>query len=84
MPDYLYYEKKLMSVIAEKFGFQYPFDPVITDADKIIQQNEWLEFIVADREYYMTPFHPGLARKIFRIAFRKYIMRGVSRSGIKG
>lgn len=41
MPEYKAYENKLMSVIALKFGFQFPFDPQIKVIDKVMVHLEW-------------------------------------------
>lgn len=41
LPDYKRIEHKLMTVIAEKFGFKYPLSPTVKDADKYFLEREW-------------------------------------------
>jgi predicted metallopeptidase len=41
LPDYKMYENRLMAVIAEKFEFEFPFDPEIKIIDKELLHIEW-------------------------------------------
>jgi 5'-deoxynucleotidase YfbR-like HD superfamily hydrolase len=41
MPEYKEYEHNLMEVIAEKFGFKYPYHPEIKIVDTIMVNLEW-------------------------------------------
>lgn len=49
MPQYCRLEDRLMSVIAGKFGFEYPLSDIVKKADKDIQQLEWERFIIKER-----------------------------------
>jgi uncharacterized protein len=54
IPQYLEFENKLMSVIAEKFGFEYPLNDTVKRADKYLQQLEWERFIIKDRYWWSS------------------------------
>ena len=41
MPDYEKIEDRVMQAIAAKYGFQYPFDPIIKEADNFMLMQEW-------------------------------------------
>lgn len=41
MPEYKEYEHNLMEVIAEKFGFKYPYHPEIKIVDTVMVNLEW-------------------------------------------
>lgn len=41
MPEYKAYEHRLMEVIAEKFGFNYPYHPEIKVIDTVMVNFEW-------------------------------------------
>lgn len=41
MPDFKYHEDRLMEIIAEKFGFQWPLHPIIKEVDKLLLDQEW-------------------------------------------
>lgn len=45
MPEYKILEDKLMRVIAEKFGFEYPLNPQIKQFDKEYLSIEWDSFV---------------------------------------
>lgn len=42
LPDYMAYEDRLMRVIAEKYGFEYPINPDVKFADKKAADFEWI------------------------------------------
>jgi 5'-deoxynucleotidase YfbR-like HD superfamily hydrolase len=46
LPEYYLYEGKIMLLIAEKFGFQYPLSQWVLDADKRALQNEWDTYMI--------------------------------------
>lgn len=46
LPDYKIAENKLMAVIAEKYGFEFPFDPEIKIIDKYLVNLEWEMLVV--------------------------------------
>jgi hypothetical protein len=41
LPDYHRIENKVMSVIADKFGFEYPLNDTVKDVDKYMLEHEW-------------------------------------------
>lgn len=45
LPDYYRWEYRLMEVIAEKFGFQYPLHPDVQEADENALRAEWTDII---------------------------------------
>lgn len=49
LPDYQKLEHSVMTVIAKKFGIQYPFDKAIKIADKQMLETEW-EYIMLGKE----------------------------------
>lgn len=69
MPEYSKAEDKIMQVIAEKFGFQYPFHKAIKEADKAMLETEWCG-LMADST--MKASEPKIARSIFLEHFDKY------------
>lgn len=52
MPEYMAIENKLGAVIATKFGFEYPFHPVIKEADRSLLQKEWDALILGKDENF--------------------------------
>jgi len=46
LPDFKFHEDRVMRVIADKFGFQYPFHKSIKDADKGLLNAEWNSFVM--------------------------------------
>ena len=49
LPQYMELEDSLMAVIAKKFGFRYPFDPEIKQADMSAFNSEWGRVINAPK-----------------------------------
>jgi 5'-deoxynucleotidase YfbR-like HD superfamily hydrolase len=45
LPEYKAAEDNLMLVIAEKFGFEFPFDPEIKQIDKYLVNLEWEKLV---------------------------------------
>ncbi len=50
-PEYHKAEYRMMEVIAEKFGFEYPLSDEVRMADKLMLQLEWLEFMTGSQDY---------------------------------
>lgn len=46
LPDYKLAEDRLMSVIAEKFGIEYPFDKEIKEIDRYLVNLEWDRLVI--------------------------------------
>jgi len=69
--DYKALEHKLMKVIADKFGFQYPFDTEVKKADADMLQIEWHSLMIGDTAS-IIPLQPSNAKKIFLSNFHQY------------
>ncbi len=46
LPEYQRIEHDLMKVIAKRFGFQFPFDPIVKKADEMMLAIEWDNLMV--------------------------------------
>ena len=51
LPDYKKYEHALMLKIAEKFGFDYPLNKELKDADRKMLETEWEALVVNEKEH---------------------------------
>jgi len=67
MPDFKHYEDQLMQVIAKKFHFKYPLDPIIKKADAELLQMEWDYFI--NDSGALVPFDEYDVENMFLEAF---------------
>jgi len=76
LPEYLAAEDKLMSVIAEKFGFQYPLVGIVKSWDKAELMTE-MDFVFRGIRSKITSmplesyWAPEMAEKIFLFEFNK-------------
>ena len=55
MPIYNELEDNLMRLIAEKFGFEYPLDKAVKDADKIALEWEWRKLMLKGNNGLIDP-----------------------------
>lgn len=56
MPDFVYHENRLMHVIAEKYGFDFPLHKEVKLADKYMLEVEWEQCVVFNNSaFYWTP-----------------------------
>ena len=56
LPDFKSYENKLMQVIAEKYGFEFPLHKSVKAADYKMLGVEWIECVVKKNSaFYWTP-----------------------------
>lgn len=69
MPDYKNIENNLMTAIASKYGLEYPFDPMIKDADRYALKLEMETFIYNTRK--MECWSPKVAEKKFLERFKQ-------------
>ena len=69
MPEYVDIEDRLMKVIAEKFGFQYPLHMEVKKADKAWLNHEWKGLMA--REFNMLTLWPENAERIFLRRFNE-------------
>lgn len=71
--DYKHIEHRLMSVIAEKFGFNYwPMDKAVKQADEIMLDLEW-RWLVLNNKYKLLPSYPHQQTVIqFKQMFYEY------------
>lgn len=51
LPDYNKMEQRMMKAIADKFGFEYPLHPMVTEMDRLALSLEWEEAALSDRMY---------------------------------
>ena len=66
LPDYRKLEYQLMTVIAKKFGFQFPFDPEIKKVDTEMLQFEWDNLILRQKTIVKLECLPSaFAKKTF-------------------
>ena len=58
MPDFAAHENRLMKIIAEKYGFEFPLSKEIKQADYKLLKVEWYECVVKNNTaFYWTPKH---------------------------
>lgn len=70
MPEYKAIEHRLMTVIAEKFGFQYPFEKQIKVLDQQVLELEWESFVLFNPDFTSyRSWAPEYAEKQFLMAF---------------
>ncbi|WNN12437.1 hypothetical protein MA9V2_188 [Chryseobacterium phage MA9V-2] len=73
MPEYRTIEDNLMKVIAEKFGFEYPFSKNIKAIDEIALQIEWNQLMLGKKpehdEHLLVPLSQAEAKAQFLSTF---------------
>ncbi len=69
LPDYKGTENKLMGVIAKKFGFEYPLNPVIKKVDAEALEIEWENLVINDNDEFECLSHAD-AKKEFLDMFK--------------
>lgn len=69
IPGYKDAENNLMKIIAEKFGFSYPLDEVVTLCDKRIFRFEWINLMQYGSGACMTATPFKVARERFMEVF---------------
>lgn len=66
--EYYNFENRIMHLIAEKFGFQFPLHEEVKEVDKIMLEAEW-ECLMLKRDNPTTPYFveksPQLAKSLF-------------------
>jgi uncharacterized protein len=70
LSNYAEVEHNLMTVIAEKYGFQWPLNEDVKRADEILLQKEWNEIMLC-RPTDLECFSPSHAKKLFITEFNK-------------
>lgn len=50
LPDYKILVKQMEKLIAKKYGLDYPFKPVIHEADSVLLKHEWDNIMINDLE----------------------------------
>jgi hypothetical protein len=55
LPAYKNVEKKLMKVIADKFGFDHKLHSSVKEADKKVLEIEWEYFVNGNEEHTIWP-----------------------------
>lgn len=69
IPHYRIIEDKLMLIIADKFGFRYPLDPVVKEIDQFQLEKEWHNLMLA-RTGKIVCLSPTMAKQSFLRHFR--------------
>lgn len=64
LPEYKKVEEGLMRVIAAKFGFRYPLDPVVKSIDEHVLEREWYN-IMLERTGAILCQSPAAAKASF-------------------
>lgn len=62
LTNYQEIEHNLMTVISNKYGFEYPLNNRVHDADNYALKWEWVNLVLADRH---QPLTPSLAKRAF-------------------
>jgi len=73
LPDYKAIEDKLMRVIAEKFGFEYPLPTEVKEIDRHFLEVEWNAFV--EKKLPLKVWTPAKAKNIFNDLFESVIHR---------
>lgn len=69
LKDYKEIEHKLMLLVAEKFGFQYPLNSSIKTIDEIVLEQEWNELMIKTTKQTLKCYSPEYAKHKFLEAF---------------
>lgn len=65
-------EASLMSKIADMFGFEFPFNPKIKEADEFMLEWEWDRLMLKKEKYpFIDCWSPGYAKARFLSEFHK-------------
>lgn len=69
LPEYVRIENRMMEVIAGKYGFRWPLDPVVKEADRRCLVNEWERIMLPPRHEYAyseaIPLRPAPRREVY-------------------
>lgn len=68
-PEYKNVEQNLMSVIAEKFGFEKDLHNCVKQADKFALEHEWEWFVNRNKDYALNSFSNNWAKGSFMLEF---------------
>jgi hypothetical protein len=73
LPNYKLLESDLMKIIANKFGFRFPFDAEVKRADAEMLQREWHALMIGDNiGFDIIPLSPSKAKLAFLKCFHQY------------
>lgn len=67
LPDYKTTEHKFMGVVANKFGFEYPLNPIIKKIDAEALQIEWDNLVVNDNHDFECLSHTHAKYEFIKI-----------------
>lgn len=73
LPEYKILEDNLMKVIAEKFQFEYPLNPIVKAADKTALEREWDYYVNDIDKYDFRSWLPAIAKGFFIYNYKSYI-----------
>ena len=62
LPEYKKIEHNMMLVLSKKFGFRYPFDPIIKMQDRHMLQREWDSLMIEDAVEPIKPTAPSIVK----------------------
>jgi len=72
LSNYKEIEDKLMSLIAKKFGFQYPLHEKVKEVDNYLLQWEWSTLMLNNKLFPpIKCFAPGEAKELFLATFNE-------------
>ena len=75
LTNYMQTEDVLMRVIADKYGFQYPFHPAIKECDEAMLISEWEGLMLRDADFGFEIKSPEETRDEFIALFKRYSNR---------
>ena len=70
LADYGRVESNLMSIIAKKYGFEYPLSKMIKSIDELALANEWISLVVKEYDIIQPVGHKK-AEEMFLNEFKK-------------
>lgn len=80
LPDYQALENRIMTVIAQKFDFQWPLHQMVKNIDAFYLKYEWKNAVLSDR---IKPWSELEARSQFLDRFKRLIQAKSQEGGIK-
>lgn len=70
LPEYMEAEDRLMRIIADKFGFQYPLHQAVKEADRQALELEWKKCVLVSFESYKIHHRKEIFLKYFNLLTR--------------
>lgn len=73
LPEYKILETGIMEVLAAKFGFSWPLDPIIKELDTQLLKTEYRNLVTGPRDAEFIVFTPMAAELVFLEEFNKHV-----------